>query len=338
MMLDIPLDIPLTARHLRFHIRALTPIVLGRYTGSALRGALATALRATFCPASAETKENPLHLQLCPVCRLLALENDGSIDGDIRRPYALEPDVTLPSQLDAGDRWHFDLAIYGEDRMLFQFLLLTVGGMGDFGLGRKGDDGRRGRFVVETIENIQPITNACETILASHEHLVQEPTLLVEHPAVMATADALHQQLVARDNQLQIQFLTPTRIMQKQHTIHKPDFFPLAKALTQRILDLAAQFGEGRPTWAGAPFSLKEQLYPYADAVQLVGNQTRWWDIKGYSSRIDRKQVLGGLVGEATYVAPDWRPLLPWLVWGMSTHVGKNAVKGCGLYRLRVEP
>lgn len=67
-------------------------------------------------------------------------------------------------------------------------------------------------------------------------------------------------------------------------------------------------------------------------------NQAPWWDVQGRSSRLEREQQLGGFVGVADYAAPPeiWPALLPWLIWGMSTHVGKNAVKGSGWYSLRV--
>jgi len=39
-------------------------------------------------------------------------------------------------------------------------------------------------------------------------------------------------------------------------------------------------------------------------------------------------------MGRACYQAADWRPLLPWLLWGMSAGVGRNIVKGCGIYQL----
>jgi hypothetical protein len=45
---------------------------------------------------------------------------------------------------------------------------------------------------------------------------------------------------------------------------------------------------------------------------------------------------MGGLMGSATFHAPDWSPLLPWLVWASVVHVGKNVVKGCGLFHLEV--
>jgi len=43
-------------------------------------------------------------------------------------------------------------------------------------------------------------------------------------------------------------------------------------------------------------------------------------------------------MGQAIYRAPTsvWRPLLPWLVWGQFTHVGKNAVKGDGWYEIEI--
>ena len=48
-----------------------------------------------------------------------------------------------------------------------------------------------------------------------------------------------------------------------------------------------------------------------------------------------RDRKLGGLIGAATYQSATWDALLPWLLWGEVVQVGKNVVKGCGLYRLR---
>jgi hypothetical protein len=32
--------------------------------------------------------------------------------------------------------------------------------------------------------------------------------------------------------------------------------------------------------------------------------------------------------------AEDWSPFLPYLIWGQFTHVGKDATKGNGVYRI----
>ncbi len=327
--------VPLTARHIRFTLRADSPIGLPDYSGSTLRGALATALRATFCPQGRANQQDPLHQHFCPVCRLLSLENDGSIEGDIRRPYALEPLPAEPTTLAAGQTFRFGLAIYGDDPLLLQFLLLTVGGMGAMGLGRKNADGRRGRFTVIAIEAVNPLDESTHLLMAPGERLVRDEWLTVTGGQINAAADRLANELAAHANRLQVDFLTPTRVMQNQHTWSRPDFFALCKLTVQRVLDLSTQFGGGRPTLQDRPVELKRDLYPFADQVQLLTDATRWWDVKGFSTRVEREQVLGGLVGHAVYYAPDWRPLLPWLLWGVSTHVGKNAVKGCGMIRLR---
>lgn len=328
-------DVPLTARHVRFTLRAKTPIHFQDYTGSALRGALASCLRATFCPQGRADQQDPIHQALCPVCRLLALENDGSITGDIRRPYALEPLPPGPTTIAPGELFHFGLAVYGDDPLLLQFLLLAVGGMGEGGIGRKDAAGRRGQFAVVQIEAVNPLANTALVIMGPGERLVRDQWLPVTTTQVNAAAADLAEQLAACDNCLQVDFLTPTRVTQNQHKWSQPDFFSFCKLTVQRVLDLSSQFGDGRPTFQGEAVELKRDLYPFADQVQLVRDATRWWDVKGFSSRLERPQVLGGLIGRAVYQAPDWRPLLPWLLWGTSTHVGKNAVKGCGMIRLQ---
>lgn len=184
--------------------------------------------------------------------------------------------------------------------------------------------------MVEQIEAVNPITGAAVIMLAPGERMVRTATLPVTHEDVLAASADLFDQLAEQNNHLRIDFLTPTRLTQGEHTVKTPQFFPLAKAVVLRVLDLCAQHASGRPDVV-----LKRDLYPYADTVRLVEDNTRWWDLKGYSSRLERQQVLGGFVGSAWYYAPDWRPLLPWLLWGISTHVGKNIVKGCGMYRMR---
>lgn len=323
-----PPFIPLTTHHIHFTGRAITPIRFGEFKGSALRGALVSVLRRTFCPASGETERDPHHLALCPVCQLLQGDGDEESGGDVRRPYAIEPVLDDQLVYAPGDPFAFGVALYGESWSLFPFVALAAGGMGEFGVGQRGDSGR-GRFVIEAITSVNPLTGEHTPLLAPGERMVRSVTLPVTHAQVLAAAEQWATRLAAADNRLVIDFLTPTRITQDDHTAKGPAFFPLAKKIVLRVLDLCAQQGGGRPD-----VQLKSDLYPAADTVQLVRDETHWWDLKGYSSRLGRGQVLGGFVGRAVYSAPDWRPLLPWLLWGVSTHVGKNVVKGCGIYRL----
>lgn len=357
------LAIPLTAHHIRFTVRAVTPIRFGDFAGSALRGALVSVLRRTFCPDGRGERTaalaDPLHMALCPVCNMLTWEGDESHTGDVRRAYAIEPPLLDQPQIEPGEYFDFGVALYGDSLAFFPYLALATGGMGEFGVGQKvvsgaermadaephqseaAPDGRttrhRGQFVVEQIEAVNPLLGDRVTLMGAGDRMVRTVTLPVTHDQVLAVSEQLATQLAARDNQLRIAFYTPMRLTtQGDHTLKRPDFFPFVKAVARRVLDLAAQHGGGRPTSHGQPVELKRDLYPYAGTVQLLADQTFWWDVKGYSGRIGRTQVLGGFVGQALYYAPDWRPLLPWLLWGVSTHVGKNIVKGCGIYQLAV--
>jgi hypothetical protein len=342
------LAIPLTAHHIRFGVRADTEIVFQDFKGSALRGALVSVLRRTFCPeggANSAASLDPLHQALCPICRLLSWEGDEEGGGDLRRSYAIEPPLGAQNRFAPGEAFDFGVALYGDSLAFFPYVALATGNMGKFGVGKKSVRAvapgnfhlyERGKFTVEQIEAVNPLSNERLTMMAPGEHTVRAATLPVTHEQVMAAVPYLLETLEAHDYQLSMELLTPLRLTQGDHIVKTPAFFPFFKQIVLRVLDLCAQYGGGRPTLADQPLELKRDLYPYADQVQLVDDQSRWWDVKGYSGRLDRQQMLGGLVGHARYRAADWRPLLPWLLWGMSTHVGKNIVKGCGIYRLRI--
>lgn len=334
------LTIPLVAYHLRFRVRATSPIIFDEFKGGALRGALVNVLQRTFCPVLREGRVDPAHEALCPVCRLLRWDGDDE-GGDPRRPYAIEPPLDAQTRFAPGEAFEFGVALYGDTWSYFPYVALAAGGMGEFGVGKRVPtsphphaDGprpssRRGTFVVEMIESVNPFSGEQAVLLAPGERLVRNQSLPVTQAHIRAASDELLDQLAEQNNYLRIDFLTPMRLTQGEHIVKTPQFFPLAKAIVLRILDLCAQHAGGRPDVV-----LKRDLYPFADAVKLVESNTHWWDLKGYSSRLGRPQVLGGFVGSAWYYAPDWRPLLSWLLWGMSTHVGKNIVKGCGIYRL----
>ena len=324
--------IPLTAHHLRFTVRAVTPIHFNAFKGSALRGAFTSVLGNTFCPEWRAGNRDPQHQAICPACQLVAMERDESTSGDVRRPYAMTPPPGGQTDFDVGETFAFGVTLFGQGVDYLPYLVLAVGGMGEFGIGQKDDKGKRGRFDVARIDAVNPFSSEILPMLEPGDTTVYAETVPVTPEQVLATSEMLARDLAGRDNLLRIDFLTPTRIMQNKQLCQRPDFFPLGKQIVLRVMDLAAQHGNGRPLVNDQPLALKEHIYPYLDQVTLVEDQTHWWDLSGYSARLQQAQRIGGLMGSAIYRAPDWRPLLPWLLWGMSTQIGKNVVKGCGIY------
>lgn len=321
-----------SATHFRFEVEALTTLAFDDYTGSALRGGLVTALQRNFCPV--RDQADAAHQAICPVCWLLSHE---ATPGDSRRPYAVEPLVGEHRHFAPGQRFRFGLTLFGQAVNLFPYLMLAVPKMGNDGVGRKLDHGERGawhrgRFVLRSIQELNPLTGVQRPLMGEGQQMVQTPQHAVTGAQVQAATERAVQRLQANGGQLSLRFLTPTRIVHEKKLVHEPHFRPLFQRLVERVNELQRTFGQATepPPW--------QELLALADQVRLVRNQAPWWDVQGRSSRLEREQQLGGFVGVADYAAPPeiWPALLPWLIWGMSTHVGKNAVKGSGWYSLRV--
>lgn len=331
-------EVDLAVHQLRFTVRVQTPIHFGDFKGSALRGAFANILRRTFCPEWRAEETDPFHRSLCPICQLLTAEQEAERSGDMRRSYSVQPPLGSQNYFAPGEEFSFGLSLFGNNLHYLPYLILAAGGVGKMGIGRReaGGEGRddreqRGTFEVVRIDAVHPLSGETLPMMEEGDRLVHPETLPVTHEQVVQHAALLLRALARNGNHLTVDFLTPTRLTQEEHLVKSADFLPLAKHVVLRVIDLAAQHGGGRPE-----IVLKRDLYPAAEAVVLVQDHTHWWDVKGYSGRTQRQQVLGGLVGRATYWAADWQPLLPWLLWGSITQVGKNVVKGCGIYRLSV--
>lgn len=330
------LSIPLTAHHLRFTCRAVESILWHPFKGSALRGAFVGVLRRTFCPEWKATETDPLHVQLCPVCQMLAAPNDEETPGDVRRPYAIRPPLDEELVYLPGREFCFTITLFGESLLYLPYLVLTAAGMGTTGIGRKHGDGRRGQFAVERIDSVNPLSGESVTLLGPGDRLVQAVSAPITHPQVLAASAEALALLAEEKNRLTLYFYTPTRLTQDEHKVERPAPFQTLKAAVLRVTDLAAQYGGGRPTLDGRPLHLKMDIYPHADQVQVVVDETRWWDVSGYSGRLEQEQRLGGFVGRVVYQSADWRPLLPWLLWASQTQMGKNVVKGCGIVGLAI--
>ena len=335
-----PATTPFTVHHLRFTVRAETTIELDAFKGSALRGAWVSHLRTLYC--AQRDAADPLHQAMCPVCFLLSRESG---QGDDRRPYTFVPPLTPQTVFRPGETLEFGMRIFGNSVQFLPYLVLAVNQMGrQQGLGRaihppprderrRGEGGergwQRGTFGLVSITEENPLTHAERPLLEPGGSQVQMPSLPVTAAHVARAAEEMAPRL-AEGGHLTLRFVTPTRIVRDRELVHRPLFAPLMARLIDRVAALRHQYAdEPPPDW-----NEKAQLLALADRVALVHDATRWWDVHGHSSRLEREQPLGGFVGQAVYRAADpsvWPRLLPWLLWGQCTQVGKNTVKGCGV-------
>jgi hypothetical protein len=333
----VNLDSSFRVHHLRFEVEATTPLVLVAPSGPKLRAALFDAL-GMVCPLRGNANAPPEHKATCPVCWLLATEKPGHERGkDLPRPLTLEPPLDLARpRLEAGERFAFGLSLCAQAANLFPYLALGVPEMGRRGLGRPLPelDGQRGRFALRRVEAVNPLSGARQVLLeAAQGPLFQVPAVPVTMAQVQKTVGAVEDRLAGDEWQVTLQFLTPTRIVERGQLVHRPRFAPLFARLFDRLVALSRHYADA-PLAARAD---KPALMALADRVQQEAEgRPHWREAHSYSRRLGRTTPVSGFVGRAVYCAPRavWRELLPYLLWGQSVHVGKSTTKGDGWYEV----
>jgi hypothetical protein len=198
------------------------------------------------------------------------------------------------------------------------------------GLGRCLEENgwRRGTLTVEAIWAENPLCGKRQIVL-QEDATVRVAELSITHAQILAESHRLAQSKAWR-----FTFLTPTRLTHRGRLV-KPGQITLPILLGRvfdRLESLAHHFCQ-------APLTLDfAALVRRAAAARVVADETRWVELESYSTRQKRATPIGGLVGSVLLTCEDWSPFAPWLVWGQFTHVGKDAVKGNGWYRIVPEP
>lgn len=309
----------LTVQHLLFTVRPLESIVFGEQAGSALRGAIYQALAENFCSERNEPV-TPGHQERCPVCWLLAAEDQrGGRGHDIPRPISVEPPEGRIYHSD--ERFVFGFTLIGRAQNLFPYLARAVQKMGNNGVG-KG----RGRFKLEMITEYSPLLDAKRNLM--NQNVVQQPTLQITPNRVWEAAAGGH------PDRITIKLFTPLRLIAAARLVKNPQPAVFVQRLMERCQALSTYYAETdilpkREEWVEATFALKAQ----AEEFTIAYDDTTWVDVWSGSQRKGQYTPIGGLVGVFRWEG-NIKPLRPWLMWGQSLHVGKDAVKGNGWYRV----
>lgn len=325
-----------TVYRLWFTVEVQTPLELPPWPGSALRGALLSALRRHYC--IAPNDPDPGHSMRCPVCWLMAREDpDWRWGRTPARPYTVDLDPVhhaLGHRYQPGERFGFGVTLFGVAINLLPYLILAVPEMGRMGVGRRLEEnrGRRGQFSLHQVEAVHPLTGEREIVLAPGSRTVHTPTLYLHEGDVIAQVQSALEH-VRMTGRVQVRFLTPTRLVHQKRLVKIPHFRPLFGRALDRIEALYSMYGERRDS-AQVPGMLPVMDVPgwlrVADDVRLVEHDVRWIDLKSGSRRTGRVTPTGGFIGRAVYEFDQWDDFLPVLTWAQAVHVGKDAVKGNG--------
>jgi hypothetical protein len=313
---------------LRFRAEVIAPLRLPPTVGAALRGALFRTLQQQFCLAGRGPGcgQAPLAAD-CPVCFLLAPVDETDRRGrDVPRPYVLRPPLSGPRDYAVGQIFEFELATFGRALGHFPYTLLGIEEMGRAGVGA----GRQGAFRLDEVWAVNPLQGRQEAVyVRSRGATVRTPSLPVGETDVREEAAALAGR--GGTERLRIELEAPMRLVEGGKLV-KPEGFAFRAffaRLLERLTALRARYGDGAPP-PDVP-----ALLGTAGEVRIAERRLEWRELFRGSARHRRALPMGGLLGGVT-VDGELAPLLPWLVWGTLTHVGKDAAMGNGRYRLEV--
>jgi hypothetical protein len=317
----------LIVHHLRFTLRATTPVHLGPQAGAQIRGALWAGLQQFACTAPA-VQSDPDHSQHCPMCRLMALETAEAGRGvNPPRPFAVRPPLTAKIESDQlfypDDSFVVGINLFGDVVNLFPYICQAFYRMGDLGIGYG-----RGRFILEHIEAVDPFSEHTVDLLQKRR-IVTAPGLPVTEEKIQNIASVLP------TDRLFLRFLTPAYVVHQGQRQTTPALEAIIARLLERCQGLELHY-TGHPTeqsvWRENYLTLTE----LARAVRVVEDRTRWVEVQSGSRRTGGRNSISGFVGDVVFEG-DLAPFREWLLWGQSLHIGKNAVKGNGWYELVIE-
>ncbi len=309
------------AYRLNFTCEAVTAVSLPRYNGSTLRGAFFGALRQDFC---LNKKLNTcLHCpkaEACPICQLVAtVERDNNRGAEIPRPFSLEPVITGKTQFEPGQSFSFGITLFGHSLPLFPYAILAIQHMGETGMGNRTI--APGRFLLREARVVNPLSATEKPIYSNETRMVNIPDIAINQQDVLGYASRLNPE------KLQISLLTPLRLVVEGSLVQKLTFRIFTQRLLRRLTDLY-RFCCNQELDLDFSGLLKQ-----AEGVQVAQDNTRWIDLSSYSNRRFASTPTGGLIGEITF-AGNLKDFLPLLVWGEMTHIGKDATRGNGWYRI----
>jgi hypothetical protein len=237
----------------------------------------------------------------------------------VPRPFIVDPPDTR--QASHGQKVQFRLALSGRMVEHIPYIVLAYRQLGIVGIG-KG----RGRYKLLGVRCVDPLNERlpAQVFDGTENRFFPKNIFTTTLEAVQRRYGGV------RANKLLVRFRSPTHLKTRGRAPQEaPEFEHLLRAVLRRYSDLAALYGDGRPTLD------YKGLVDQARTVKLVSSNLQYFRQWGYSRRKGEQTPTEGITGSITYEG-DFEPYMPYLIFGQWLHVGKQATFGMGKYELEL--
>lgn len=309
-----------------FRLTLLENAHLPAYGGSMLRGSFGNIFRKVSCFKKIDIlcTDCPLK-QSCAYAYIFQTSPESSTamhfahNKQIPRPYIFEPLTGGKTEYIAGDDFKFRLILIGNAQKFMPFFILSFKELGAVGI-----TPRRHKFSLSSIIVRNDLAKREEEIFCGETQIVRNTNLPIIFSDILKAAAEF-----GDSQEISLEFLTPLRLKWNGEilTSYIP-FEALMQNITIRIQMLNIYHCDGNFCKNLSDLSRK------SSGIEVASKNIKWRRIERYSSRMQAKDTLSGLVGSITYKG-NLKNYLPLLILGQYIHVGNKATFGLGKYILK---
>ena len=298
-------------------------LFLPPYKGSALRGALTMQFKRLVChQPNVKTCQGCEQEPSCPYAYIFETPAPPDQKGTIGfskfpRPFVVEPPPDDRREYSPGETLKMGLILYGKGIDFLPYFIVTLRELASTGLGVY-----RTPFELGAICSVDDLCGRRELVYNPKDQVVHNTTIR------LGNEDAVKYAQPMSDSTITIRFTTCTGLKHDGHLIYRPEFHILIRNLLRRISLLSAgHCGE----WPDLDY---KGLISRAESIQIARARLERVHWEHVSSRQGGRRIPHeGIVGEITYEG-ELTEFLPFLVFGMFTHVGDSPVFGMGRYEI----
>ncbi|MGC8739380.1 MAG: CRISPR system precrRNA processing endoribonuclease RAMP protein Cas6 [Candidatus Hydrogenedens sp.] len=291
------------------------------YKGSMIRGALGHALKKVSCALKRFT---------CPECPIrekcaysMCFETPIPKSSEIMKkypkaphPYILEPPIESKERYEPGEVFECNLTLVGRAKDFLPHFIYALDVMAEEGFGRG-----RGKSKLISLDYLTP-ENKWNALYSP------EANEFLGEPYSFKIQDILQKkEQLLLDKRIEIQYITPTRLVIDGNLHDTGEIAYILPGLLRRLTLLQYFFCGGY---------LEKDVISLVEAgknLQPLHSAFQWQDWVRYSSRQDRKVIMGGFIVSIVYEQIP-SEILEVLCWGERLHIGKGTVFGLGKYNL----